>query len=148
MPRDPGGYDHENSEISEPSLPVSSLKQVIFQRLSIGRRNAFSQMRKAQRMTLRIDISDECERVIFTLTGRMQAEHVSELHTLVHSEHPDHGLVLDLTEVKLVDRDAVRFLAQIETQGARLRNCSPFIREWISQERIEMKRAEAEHQQL
>ena len=68
-------------------------------------------------MTLRIDISDERQRVIFTLTGRMQAEHVSELQTLVHSEHPDHGLVLDLTEVKLVDRDAVRFLAQIETQA-------------------------------
>jgi anti-anti-sigma regulatory factor len=99
-------------------------------------------------MTLRIDISDERERVIFTLTGRMQAKHVSELQTLVHSEHPDRGLVLDLTEVKLVDRDAVRFLAQIETQGARLRNCSAFIREWISRERIEMKRAEAEHQQL
>jgi anti-anti-sigma regulatory factor len=99
-------------------------------------------------MTLRIDIADERERVIFTLTGRIQAEHVSELLTLVHSEHPDHGLVLDLTEVKLVDRDAVRFLAQIETQGARLRSCSAFIREWISRERIEMKRAEAEHQQL
>jgi anti-anti-sigma regulatory factor len=99
-------------------------------------------------MTLRIDILDERERVIFTLTGRMQAEHVSELQTLVHSEHPGHGLVLDLTEVKLVDRDAVRFLAQIETQGARLRNCSTFIREWILRERIEMKRAEAEHQQL
>jgi anti-anti-sigma regulatory factor len=99
-------------------------------------------------MTLRIDISDERERVVFTLTGRTQAEHVSELQTLVPSEHPDHGLVLDLTEVKLVDRDAVRFLAQIETRGARLRNCSAFIREWISRERIEMKRAEAEHQQL
>ena len=99
-------------------------------------------------MTLRIDISDERERVIFTLTGRMQAEHVSQLQRLLPSEHPDHGLVLDLTEVKLVDRDAVRFLAQIETQGARLRNCSAFIREWISRERIEMKRAEAEHQQL
>ena len=99
-------------------------------------------------MTLRIDISDERERVIFTLTGRMQAEHVSELHRLVHSEHPDHRLVLDLTEVKLVDRDAVRFLAQIETKGARLRNCSAFIREWISRERNEMKRAKSEHQQL
>jgi anti-anti-sigma regulatory factor len=98
-------------------------------------------------MTLRIDISDERERVIFTLTGRMQAEHVLELQTLVHSEHPEHDLVLDLTEVKLVDRDAVRFLAQIETRGARLRNCSAFIREWISQERNEMQREKAAHQQ-
>lgn len=99
-------------------------------------------------MTLRIDISDERERVVFTLTGRIQAEQLSELQALVHSELPNHNLVLDLTEVKLVDRDAVRFLAQIEAQGARLRNCSAFIREWISRERNEMKRAEAEHQQL
>jgi anti-anti-sigma regulatory factor len=99
-------------------------------------------------MTLRIDISDERERVIFTLTGRIQAEQVSELQTLVRSELPGHNLVLDLKEVKLVDRDAVRFLTQIEAQGTRLRHCSAFIREWISRERNEMKRAEAQHQQL
>jgi anti-anti-sigma regulatory factor len=99
-------------------------------------------------MTLRIDISDENERIVFTLTGRIQAEQVSELQTLVHSELPDHRLVVDLTAVKLVDRDAVRFLEQIEAQGARLRNCSAFIREWILRERDEMQRAKAEHQQL
>ena len=99
-------------------------------------------------MTLRIYISDERERVIFTLTGRMQAEQVTELQELVHSELPDHELVLDLTEVKLVDREAVRFLAHVEKRGARLRNCSAFIREWISRERNDMKEAEAEQQQL
>jgi hypothetical protein len=41
---------------------------------------------------------------------------------------PDHNLVLDLRDVKLVDLDAVRFLEQIEAQGAKLRNCSAFIR--------------------
>ena len=86
-------------------------------------------------MTLRIDISDEHDRVVFTLTGRIQAEQVSELQALVKSDWPDHRLVLDLKEVKLVDRDAVRFLAAIEEQGVRLRNCSAFVREWISQER-------------
>lgn len=86
-------------------------------------------------MTLRIDISDELDRVVFTLTGRIQAEQIAELQTLVKSDLPDHNLVLDLKEVRLVDRDAVRFLAQMETQGARLRNCSAFIREWISRER-------------
>ena len=90
-------------------------------------------------MTLRIDISDEHDRVVFRLTGRMQAEQVSELQALVKSELPDHSLVLDLMEVKLVDRDAVRFLAEIEAHGARLRNCSAFVREWISRERDGMK---------
>ena len=86
-------------------------------------------------MTLRIDISDERDRVVFTLAGRIQAEQVSELQTLMKSDLGDHSLVLDLKEVKLVDRDAVRFLGKIEAQGARLRNCSAFVREWISRER-------------
>jgi hypothetical protein len=90
-------------------------------------------------MTLRIDISDERDRVVFTLSGRIQAEQVSELQALVKSDLPDHSLVLDLKEVKLVDIDAVRFLAAIEAQGARLRNCSAFVREWISRERDGMQ---------
>ena len=138
------GYDHENSEISEFSLASKPINQLLFSRLRFGRRSAIIPKRKAKRMTLRIDISDEHERVVFTLTGRIQADQVSELQTLVHSELPDHNLVLDLTEVKLVDRDAVRFLAQMEAQGARLRNCSAFIREWISRERNETKREETE----
>src|SRR5246127_2534445 len=91
-------------------------------------------------MTLRIDISDESDQVVFTLTGRIQAEQISELQALVKSDLPDHNLVLDLKEVKLVDRDAVRFLAEIEAQGARLRNCSAFVREWICRERSGMQR--------
>jgi hypothetical protein len=90
-------------------------------------------------MTLRIDLSDERDRVVFTLTGRIQAEQVSELQALVKAALPDHSLVLDLKEVKLVDRDAVRFLGEIEAQGAKLRNCSAFVREWISRERHEMQ---------
>jgi anti-anti-sigma regulatory factor len=94
-------------------------------------------------MTLRINISNERDRVVFTLTGRIQAEQVSELQNLL-LQLPDHNLVLDLREVKLVDRDAVRFLAGLEAEGAELRNCSAFIREWISRERSEMRRIEVE----
>jgi anti-anti-sigma regulatory factor len=86
-------------------------------------------------MTLRIDISDEHERVVFTLTGRIQAEQVAELQGLLQAQLPGHNLVLDLKQVKLVDRAAVRYLADLEAQGARLRNCSAFIREWLLQER-------------
>jgi len=97
-------------------------------------------------MTLRIDISDEHEKVIFTLIGRIQADQVPELHALLQSEARDLNLVLDLKYVKLVDRDAVRFLAQVEAQGAKLRNCSAFIREWISQERNGMQHTQATDQ--
>jgi len=99
-------------------------------------------------MTLRIDISDESDRVVFTLTGRIQAEQVSELQALLKSELTEQSLVLDLREVKLVDRDAVRFLAEIEAQGARLRNCSAFVREWISRERVEMQLSKTINEQV
>ncbi len=93
-------------------------------------------------MTLRIDISDERDQVVFTLSGRIQAEQVAELQALVKSDLPDHRLVLDLKELKLVDRDAVRFLAEIEAQGGRIRNCSAYVREWISRERSGMQNTE------
>jgi anti-anti-sigma regulatory factor len=99
-------------------------------------------------MTLRIDISDENDRVVFTLTGRIQAEQMSELQALLKSDLPDHRLVLDLKEVKLVDRDAVRFLSEIEAQGVRLRNCSAFVREWISRERDGMQRRSTRNEQV
>ena len=86
-------------------------------------------------MTLRIHRSAERGRVVFTLTGRIQAAQVSELLALLKSEGSADGIVLDLEQVKLVDRDAVLFLALSETLGARLRNCSAYIRKWIDQER-------------
>jgi anti-anti-sigma regulatory factor len=99
-------------------------------------------------MTLKIQRSDERNLVVFTLAGRIRADRIPELRALLNSKLPDHKLVLDLREVKLVDRDAVRFLAQSEAEGATLRNCSAFIREWISQERHGMQHTEAERQQV
>ena len=86
-------------------------------------------------MTLRIQRSLERERVVFTLTGRIEESQIPELLALLRSESPERELAMDLTNVKLIDRDAVRFLAQCEAAGAELRNCSGFIREWISQEK-------------
>src|ERR1700759_2332797 len=95
-------------------------------------------------MTLRIQKSEERGRVVLRLTGRIQADLIPELERLLRSELADHDVVLDLKEVRLVDREAVQFLAQSETGGARLRNCSAFIQQWISQERIGMQHAPTE----
>lgn len=86
-------------------------------------------------MTLKIQRSIERERVVFTLTGRIEAAQVAELLALLRSESSAYGIALDLDQVKLVDRDAVLFLALSETLGAQLRNCSAYIRKWINQER-------------
>ena len=71
---------------------------------------------------------------MFTLSGRIKAIHVNELRTLLDSEADDLSLVLDLKEVKLVDREAVGFLASCEANGVNITNCPPYIREWIERE--------------
>ena len=100
-------------------------------------------------MTLRIQrAAMETELASFRLSGRMRGEQVPVLREFLRSEARDHSLVLDLKELRLVDRDAVRFLEQIEAEGASLRNCSAFIREWILQERNAMQRNDPEYPEV
>ena len=73
--------------------------------------------------------------VVFTLSGRIQIEGVAELQRLFALEEVDHDLVLDLADVTLVDRDAVKFLARCEADSIKLENCPAYIREWIERER-------------
>ncbi len=82
---------------------------------------------------LRIQRSTDGKHVVFALSGRIEAEDVAELQKLFQSEAKDH-LVLDLKDVRLVNRDAVRFLADCEADGGRLKNCPAYIREWIARE--------------
>ncbi len=95
-------------------------------------------------MTLRIQRSVERRSVVFILTGRIQADQVPDLEALLKSESSDRDIVLDLRHVKLVDRDAVQFLAGRKAAGTELRNCSAYIREWITQEKKAMQRKETE----
>jgi anti-anti-sigma regulatory factor len=69
---------------------------------------------------------------IFALTGRMNAEHVAEFKALFSCETGTRQIVLDLKDLTLVDFDAVRFLESCETHGIELKNCPPYIREWIT----------------
>jgi hypothetical protein len=72
--------------------------------------------------------------IVFTLSGRLAADNVSELAALLAAETAGRTLVLDLEDVVLVDRDIVRFLRASERNGLTLRNCPPYIREWITRE--------------
>ena len=65
------------------------------------------------------------------LSGRIEQEHVTELQNLIAAETGFQDLELDLEEVKLVDRDAVRFLAACEARGLKLKACPSYIRQWI-----------------
>src|SRR6266446_6925949 len=57
--------------------------------------------------------------------GRIDAEQLPELQDLVGSEST-REVVLDLTEVTLVDNEVVRFLVQCEAKGLRFVNCPAY----------------------
>jgi hypothetical protein len=83
---------------------------------------------------LRIERSVKGALVVFAVSGQIQVEHIAELQKVFGSE-ADLQTVLNLKDVRLVDRDAVRFLARCEADGTVLENCPTYVREWIVRER-------------
>lgn len=70
--------------------------------------------------------------VVFTISGHLDADNVSELCRLVDAEPAGSVLVLDLTDLVLADRDAVRFLREYEARRrVVLRNCPAYVRTWM-----------------
>jgi hypothetical protein len=80
---------------------------------------------------LKIHRSENDGFAVFALSGRIEEEHVSELEKLLRGEARGINVTLDLEEVRLVDRQAVKFLGACEAQGVLLRNCPSYVREWI-----------------
>jgi anti-anti-sigma regulatory factor len=70
--------------------------------------------------------------VVIRVCGRIQVEHVSTVKELIRQRGV---VVLDLTEVTLVDRDAVNLIAMCALKNVGLRNCPAFLREWVAKER-------------
>jgi hypothetical protein len=84
-------------------------------------------------MTLKIEPIFGEGKTRIRLSGKLRSEHLGQLKT----EIDRHGLMvaLDLEEVELVDLDGVRFLNECESAGISILDCSPYIREWMVQER-------------
>ena len=84
-------------------------------------------------MTLRIERSARQGFTLFTLSGRMEAEHVAELKELFDRDY--RNIILDLRDLRLANRDAVRFLRACEADGMKLKNCPAYVRRWIDREK-------------
>jgi hypothetical protein len=84
---------------------------------------------------IRIETSETRDLVTFLLSGRIEKEDLEELKTLL--EKNEKAVVLDLKGIKLVDREAITFLANFETANATIANCPPYIREWIRSEQAQ-----------
>ena len=78
--------------------------------------------------------------VILCISGRIAAQDVDMLRGLLEQETG--AVAIDLKNVLLADREAVKLLAVCESNGTELRNCPAYIREWITRERADMSASE------
>jgi hypothetical protein len=83
-----------------------------------------------ERMTLRIQRLKGRIR----LSGEFRIVHLDQVK--IETERCESPVVLDLEEVDLIDVEGVRFLNACEAKGISVLHCSPYIREWMLQERI------------
>ena len=85
-------------------------------------------------MACRIDrLLAERDLVVLRISGWIARDDVDVLRSALDQECG--AIAIDLAEVGLVDRGAVNLLVLIETRGVELRNCPPYVREWIARER-------------
>jgi len=105
------------------------------QRLTNGKVIALSPMRDFKRdQMLRIQREANGE-VVLRISGRLAGENLGELKKLIDSEGGGRRIILDLRELTLVDHEAVGFLRECDSDGITLRNCPPYVCEWIARQR-------------
>jgi anti-anti-sigma regulatory factor len=83
-------------------------------------------------MTCRFDRIPIGQGAVLRISGRITEKDLDVLRTALAE---DRVVALDLTEVELVDRDAVTLLERTEADGIELRHCPAYIREWVTRER-------------
>ena len=83
-------------------------------------------------MTCRIDRLSLGQGVVLRVSGRITGEDLEVLRTALE----EGGVVaMELAEIELVDREAVKLLALNEANGIELRHCPAYIREWLTRDR-------------
>src|SRR4029077_17906071 len=84
-------------------------------------------------MTLKIERISSKRRTRIRLSGAFRSEYRDQGKAEIERGGP--RIALDLEEVDLVDVEGVRFLNACEAKGISVLRCSPYIREWMLQER-------------
>jgi hypothetical protein len=69
---------------------------------------------------------------VLSISGRITREDVDVLRTALED---DSVVAVELAELELIDRDALKLLAINEANGIELKHCPAYIREWITRER-------------
>ena len=71
------------------------------------------------------------------LSGQLRSENVGQVKSEIERGGP--RVTLDLEELDLVDIEGVRLLNACESAGVSILHCSPYISEWMLQERSRRK---------
>ena len=87
---------------------------------------------------LRIETESDGAVTTVRVIGRLQSSYVEDLRSAL-KDVESHVVVLDLSELTLVDLGVVRFFGACEDKGIELHHCPRYVREWISRERAEGK---------
>jgi hypothetical protein len=84
---------------------------------------------------LRVEKESDGHTMRLRLSGRIQSAHIDDIR--VQMDDDSVLIVLDLSEVTLVDVEVIRFLSDCEDEGIVLVHCPLYVREWILRERAE-----------
>jgi anti-anti-sigma regulatory factor len=74
---------------------------------------------------------------VFRISGELDGVNVAEVDAVIAAESEGTRVVLDLTDLRSVDGEAVKSLEKWEADSIKLKNCAPYIREWIRRLRVE-----------
>ncbi|HTW64861.1 MAG TPA: hypothetical protein VME17_09615 [Bryobacteraceae bacterium] len=76
--------------------------------------------------------SNQSDSLTLAISGNVNQEALPEIALLIDHGRRDHEkVILDLSEVTLLDPAAAQFLAEQFRGGVRLVNCPVYIRRWI-----------------
>jgi ABC-type transporter Mla MlaB component len=84
-------------------------------------------------MTLKIKRIREKHGTRICLSGELRCAHLVDLRA--EFEQFGQPATLDLDEVDVIDIDGIRLLNECQALGIQVVNCSPYIREWMLQEK-------------
>jgi len=73
---------------------------------------------------------------ILRLSGRIRSDRIACIRQALDGKGAG-KIMLDLSDVTILDIEGVRFLLGCEDEGIDVTQCPPWVREWMSRERAE-----------
>jgi len=120
------GREHRGSLAWDPPPALADVEKVL--KANLGREiKAIGELNveAGEAMTLRITLTELGPPAVLALDGRLTGDEVAELSRALAEFGGQ--VILDLTWLQFADREGVRVLRELRTQGARFTDVSPYL---------------------